>query len=199
MCSLGDDIRSQFRAATPPRSRALTMSLRALRMPAVTPAISSVDIIDLCSKNSRALLTPVAIDNLMARVAAGKRYEPERAQVQKLGSRLGGEACDQICARYAASESATSIAVDYNVSKNSVLNLVRSRNIVVRVRQTSDEQIDRAVELYKSGMPIAKIQVEVGSSYGAIRRALLKNGVQLRPRGFQPGNHVGKRGQVVSN
>lgn len=66
-----------------------------------------------------------------------------------------------------------------------MLNLVRARNIVVRVRQISDEQIDRAIELYNSGMPIAKMQVEVGSSYGAIRRALIGSGVTMRPRGFQ--------------
>ncbi len=56
-------------------------------------------VIDLCSKNSRALLAPVAIDNLMARIAAGTPYEPERAHVQKLGSRLGREVCGRICER----------------------------------------------------------------------------------------------------
>jgi hypothetical protein len=154
-----------------------------------------VDIIDLCSKNSRALLTPVAVDDLITRAKAGKRVELEKPQVQKLGSRLGREACDQICERYAAGEPATVIAAGYDIAWNSVLNLMRSRNVVVRVRRTTNEQVDRAVELYISGMPIARIQIEVGSSYGAIRRALLKAGVSMRPRGFQPKNEpVGPHG-----
>lgn len=103
------------------------------------------------------LLTPVALDDLITRAKAGKRVELEKPQVQKLGSRLGREACDQICERYAAGEPASAIAGDYDIAKNSVLNLVRSRNIVVRVRQISDEQIARAVDLYESGMPIAKM------------------------------------------
>jgi DNA invertase Pin-like site-specific DNA recombinase len=114
------------------------------------------------------------------------RIQAEVLQVQKLSSRLGKEVCDEICERYAAGETAGVIAADHDIAKNSVLNLVRSRNIVVRAQGPTEKQIDQAVRLYELGMSIAKIQKEVGSSYGAIRRALLRAKIPMRPRGFQP-------------
>ena len=147
-----------------------------------------VDIIDLCSRNSTALLTPVAVDDLIARARNRNRPPEPPAHVHKLTSRLGVEACDLICERYEAGGSASSLARQYGVSRNAILNLVRARNIVVRGRAISNEQLQRMVELYESGQPIAAIQISVGASYGAVRRALLGAGTRMRPRGFQPKN-----------
>jgi hypothetical protein len=145
-----------------------------------------VGLIDLCSKNSSALLTPVALDDLVKRATSGGRVSQTHPQVQKLASRLGSETCSEICDRYAAGEAAGVIAADYRVSRNAVLNLVRSRSIVVRAQAMTNEQVQLAAQLYESGLPIAAVQREVGASYGAVRSALMKGGVAMRPRGFQP-------------
>jgi len=67
-----------------------------------------------------------------------------------------------------------------------LLKLVRSLNVVVRGHGLSDEQLETAIKSYEAGASIAQVQVQIGMSYGAIRRALLRAGLTMRPRGFQP-------------
>lgn len=99
---------------------------------------------------------------------------------------MGSDLCDTICRRYEEGETAESIARDFQVSRNAVLNLVRSEAITVRLAAPSPDHIAWASSLYEAGNPIASIADELGFSYGAVRRALIKAGVQMRPRGFQP-------------
>ncbi len=144
-----------------------------------------VDVIDLCSKNSKALLTPVAIDDLITSAWRGNRVAGQEPRVHKLASWLGVGMCERICARHEAGEPASLLADEHGVSRNAVLNLVRACYVVVRGKAMSVEQIQSAIRMQESGLPITSVQEAVGASYSAVRRALMQVGVQMSRQGFQ--------------
>lgn len=75
------------------------------------------------------------------------------------------------------------LAAEHGLSKGGLRNL-RLQNEVPSNRQPlTTEQRQRASELYASGESVAVIASELDSSYGAVRRALLAAGTQMRSRG----------------
>jgi transposase-like protein len=67
-----------------------------------------------------------------------------------------------------------------------VLTLLRTRNVTVRGRKVSRDQIAQAVREYEAGKSIAEVAKMLGFNPAAIWRALKIQGVQMRPKGFQP-------------
>jgi hypothetical protein len=80
--------------------------------------------------------------------------------------------CDELCARYAAGETAQALADEYGVSKPAVLTLLRARNVTVRGRKLSRDQIAQTVREYEAGKSIAQIAKILEFHPAAIWRAL---------------------------
>lgn len=108
--------------------------------------------------------------------------------VHAVSRRLGTEACAEIVQRYQDGEKAQTIADDFSVSRNAVLNLLRANHIVVRRQPPTDEQIHQLVDGYESGLTIAELAKRHHVSTGAVRNVLKSRVVAMRPRGFQPAN-----------
>ncbi|GAB3148224.1 hypothetical protein GCM10027058_08480 [Microbacterium neimengense] len=85
--------------------------------------------------------------------------------------------------RYGDGETAKTLAEEFGIARNSVLNILREHNVVVRNQSPSVEQRDRLIKEYEAGASIAALVATHGHSYGAIRQALKDAGVTMRARG----------------
>lgn len=137
--------------------------------------------IDLCSNNSVLPRTPVELRTLAD--SEGERTVIARPQTHKLGQRLGEERCAEIAERYEAGETAQALADEFDVARSALVNLLRSRNIVVRRRALTEKQIKGLRRAYEAGATIAALETETGVPHGTIQRALKSAGVEMRPRG----------------
>jgi IS30 family transposase len=60
--------------------------------------------------------------------------------------------------------------------------LLQDQGVVTRSRGLTPVEIEQVVELYRSGLSIAKVSQKLGRAQSTIWRTLLKAGVEMRPR-----------------
>ena len=139
--------------------------------------------IDLLSNNSDLALTPDGLRKLaIPERVREATSEPTIFQIHRLSARLGGEQIGDILRRYESSESARSLASEFDVAPSALIRLLRERNVVVR-RQVVTEQIEQAMAReYESGMTMAEVETKHGLSHGAVLRALHRAGVEMRAK-----------------
>jgi hypothetical protein len=100
---------------------------------------SLVDLIDLYSKNSDGSSHTPAQQRSWAAQASGRADvapAPEH-RAHAVRRRLGADACTDITRRYATGETAKALAEEFGVARNSILNLLRENNVVVRCQPPS--------------------------------------------------------------
>lgn len=98
----------------------------------------------------------------------------------KLDQRLKSEIVAEIVARYEAGEPSTAIANLFDLSKGSVIRLLRDAGVTIRNQGMTDDQIAEAGQLYGAGLSLAKIGVKFGVDHGTVWRALKKRDVKMR-------------------
>jgi hypothetical protein len=86
----------------------------------------------------------------------------------------------EIVSRYEAAEPSTAIAASHELSKGSVIRLVRETGIPIRNQGLTNDQVAEAAQLYASGLSLAKIGVRLGVDHGTVWRQLRKRGVKMR-------------------
>lgn len=116
-----------------------------------------VDPMRVYLRNSVDPLTPAHLANPVERATSGGARDRATVRIQRLTARLGPDKCDELCRRYAAGETAQALADEYGASKPSVLTLLRTRNVTVRTRRISREQIAEAVREHEIGKSIAQV------------------------------------------
>lgn len=90
----------------------------------------------------------------------------------------------QILADYAnRTKPVRELAAERGLSMGGLRNLRLQNDVPPNRQPLTDEQRKRAHQLYASGLSITAVATEVSSSYGAIRRALMASGAEMRPRG----------------
>jgi hypothetical protein len=104
----------------------------------------------------------------------------EPAQPFKLDQRLKPEIVAEIVARYEAGEPSTAVAASYELSKGSVIRLLREAGITIRHQGLTDDQIAEAIQLYDSGLSLARIGARFDVDHGPVWRQLKKLGVRMR-------------------
>ncbi len=85
--------------------------------------------------------------------------------------------------RYVAGETAKALADEFGIARNSVLNLLREHNIVVRRQPPTVDQRVAFVTEYESGASISEIANRHGVAFGTVQKALSTAMVRMRPRG----------------
>jgi hypothetical protein len=63
-----------------------------------------------------------------------------------------------------------------------MLDLLHTQGVQMRRQPLTPKQRTQAVELYASGLAIKPVADRLGSSFGAVHRVLIAEGVKLRPR-----------------
>jgi transposase-like protein len=86
-----------------------------------------------------------------------------------------------VVAGYQSGQTMTSLAAEYGVKRESISKLLRREGVEIRLRrQMSQEQIDEAVRLYRSGLSLQQIGTRLGWDHNTIYRHLKKRGVTMR-------------------
>lgn len=147
--------------------------------------VGSVD----SSSNNPSLLPPT-LSELKRLAAASKsaRAVPEptedrRVTNRALRRRLAPGTVDEIVKRYVDGESSPKLCIEYGVSRNGLLKLLRDRGVQIRQQPVPDEVIAQAADLYEGGMSLAGVSKRVGVPPNTVRNMLIAHGVTMRPRG----------------
>jgi DNA invertase Pin-like site-specific DNA recombinase len=108
------------------------------------------------------------------------RLQTTPPQPFKLTQRLTPATVTKIIERYKAGEPSTTIATTFNISKGSVIKLLREAGVTIRNQPLTDDQITQAAQLYTSGQSLAQIAVHLGVDPTTVHRYLRKRGVKIR-------------------
>lgn len=106
-----------------------------------------------------------------------------RARPRAVVHMLASELVDELVESYLTGASAGQLALQFKVSKATVLNHLERREVPKRVyRKVHGDLLDAAQELYESGGSLRSVAAEVGVTRGALRAALVLAGVVIRDR-----------------
>jgi len=103
-------------------------------------------------------------------------------RVHAIHRRLSPETLQQLLGDYQAGVSATQLAMRYQLSRGSVRRLLREAQVLRRYQAMTDNEVDQAAELYRSGLTIAQVAVKVGRPWSTVQAALTRRGVVRRSR-----------------
>lgn len=98
----------------------------------------------------------------------------------RLDQRLDPEAAAELVSAYEAGLSSHKLARQYNLSKTSVLKLLREPGVDVRYQGLTPDQIEQAARLYVGGLSLAQVGTQLGADRTTIWLALKKRGVTMR-------------------
>ena len=144
-----------------------------------------VDLIDLyCNNSDGTTHTPDQQRSWAAQAAHhGAGVAPAAARAYVVSRRIGPDACAEIMRRYVAGETAKALADEFGIARNSVLNLLREHNVVVRRQPPTVDQRVAFVTEYNTGASISEIANRHGVAFGTVQQALSAAMVSMRPRG----------------
>jgi transposase-like protein len=108
------------------------------------------------------------------------RHQTTPPQPFKLSQRLTSATITKIIEHYKARDPSTAIATTLNISKGSVIRLLRDADVSIRNQGLTDDQIAEAVQLYTSGWSLAAIGTHLGVDHGTVWRQLRKRGMKMR-------------------
>jgi len=110
----------------------------------------------------------------------GTALEPVSRSLRR---RLEPALVKQIATEYESGATTPSLCGTYGLSKTGILRLLRDEGVAMRRQPLTRDQVEVARKLYEHGHPIATIASRLDTSYNNVRQRLIKEGVQLRPRG----------------
>jgi len=85
--------------------------------------------------------------------------------------------------QYRDGVSTPQLCAEHGISKTGILRLLREEGVEVRRQTATDGVVAEAAQLYEAGMPVTRIAEQLSVSGSALRRSMLKAGVDMRPRG----------------
>lgn len=116
-------------------------------------------------------------------VSVGPSITADPPKPWSVRRRLTTEVRAEIVARYQAGIGTPELCCEYELSKYSVLKLLREEGVQMRRQPLTPSQRQNAVRLYEDGETIDAVAEKLNASYGRVREALLEAGVVLHPPG----------------
>lgn len=89
----------------------------------------------------------------------------------------------EIVAKYRDGATTPTLCVEYLLSKGGLLKLLRDEGVQLRCQPLTAEQVEEASKMYVGGTSLATIATHLDVSYNGVRQALIRAGVERRPRG----------------
>jgi len=102
---------------------------------------------------------------------------------RSLRRRLEPAQVKRIVTEYESGATTPSLCETYGLSKTGILRLLRDEGASLRRQALTSDQVEVARAMYEHGHPIATIASRLDTSYNNVRQRLIREGVQLRPRG----------------
>lgn len=103
------------------------------------------------------------------------------AQVSSVRELSEAEVADAIV-RYEGGGMIQSIAARLGVNRKRIRVEFQARGITSKRVPLTEQQVEHAAELYRSGLSLAAVGAEFGLTGMTIRRYLVEHGVKIRPR-----------------
>jgi hypothetical protein len=98
--------------------------------------------------------------------------------------RLGNEKIAELVAAYQAGQTTIQLMETYQLSKPSVLKLLKANCTPMRHQPITPEQLEQATRLYTTGISLAALSKQLGVPRETIRRGLVDASVSMRQRGW---------------
>ena len=111
--------------------------------------------------------------------------KPTSRTIRKNQRRLRDAELDRLVAGYQSGATVYELADQFGVHRHTVSDILERNDVPRRYQKLSSEQIETARSLYRSGLSLTKIGHQVDRSAETIRQALLRVGIQMRPRNGQ--------------
>lgn len=92
----------------------------------------------------------------------------------------------ELIADYQTGMPVKTISAKYGVHRGTIHALIRRSGISVRIPGLDAEDGARALSLYESGITLLQVGRHMGIGDDVVRRAVLNQGGQIRPRGRRP-------------
>ena len=86
----------------------------------------------------------------------------------------------EIAARYEEGATVYELAADFGCNRTTVAARLKKAGIVMRLQPSSKEVVHEMVRLYQSGLSLADVGFQVGTSAGTVLRYLSDHGVRTR-------------------
>lgn len=113
----------------------------------------------------------------------------ETVRHRRLDRRLSSDTIAELVAAYRGGTSTNALCQRYELSKGGILKLLSDQGVMMRNQSMTEEQIDLAVTLYKTGLSLVAVGKELGCAASTVRDALKARGIQRRkPGGSKPGH-----------
>jgi hypothetical protein len=87
---------------------------------------------------------------------------------------------DQIVADYEAGDSTLDLVARYGLGKGTVLKLLRDRGAEIRHQSLAPEELAEAIQLYESGLSLARVGEHFGRDASLIHITFKRAGVPRR-------------------
>jgi DNA-binding CsgD family transcriptional regulator len=89
---------------------------------------------------------------------------------------------DELVLAYESGLTVYELAKRFKCHRTTVSGHLRARRVVMRLKPMTEEDVDRAVELYESGLSFVKVGDRLGRDGETIRQRLIERGVERRGR-----------------
>lgn len=116
---------------------------------------------------------------LVAGSVLSEEYSPTKRACQQQ-TRLTTDQVDELVREYVAGANQRQLARRFGCHRTTVSALLKSRGITPRNRALTAGQIDRAVELYTSGLSLVAVGELLGANPETIRQRLIESCVPRR-------------------
>jgi hypothetical protein len=100
-------------------------------------------------------------------------------QVQR---RLRGPEIKELVAGYEAGATVYELAGQFGVHRNTVSASLKRQGVGLRFRSLSSTQVAEATQFYHEGLSLLKVGERLGCGAECVRQALMKAGIEIRPR-----------------
>lgn len=112
-------------------------------------------------------------------LSAGHPHRPGVVRVKRAKTLNAGE-LERIREAYLAGATTAELGSQFGVDRQTVQRKLRAMGVRMYGSSLTPEEIEEAVRLYASGLPISKVAQDLKRGETGVRNALIRAGVQLR-------------------
>ena len=120
--------------------------------------------------------------HLLSLPSMEERY-PEEHSPRQRQRRLRAPDQEELIARYRSGESVYALAEAFDITRQTVSQVLDRHDVPRRYRLLGESDISEAHELYKQGLSLSDVGERVGASARTVRNAFGKAGFETRPVG----------------
>ena len=141
-----------------------------------------VDLSEADAKKWRPLLDQIARAHAglaVPDVSTAEKYRAVKGLCQRQ-NRLDDDSVGALVSKYKGGATVYELADQFDCHRTTISSVLKAQGVEVRHAPMAEEQVDRAAELYASGLSLAKVGQLMCVNAETVRQRLLKRGVALR-------------------